>query len=145
MSAREMRRLALARRQLTLARIDRREALGGLAASLAEEARSRALAQRSRAMATDYTARRGGGAGEELAGRLRFAGSLARLAGDAEASGFEAAREAGAQAHALAATERRLERLETREAEARRAREAARETRAAESAGGMARKLQSRS
>jgi len=142
---RTKRRRALVARQLALGRIARREALGGLAGALAEEKRSRALAVRSRDMAAEYAGPGGhGGAqvGAALAGRLRFAGALVRLAGEAEARGEEAAREAGCQARALAAAERRLEMLEARAASARRAEEMARERREDAAAGPLARKLQ---
>ncbi|MEQ8411663.1 MAG: hypothetical protein RIC51_01880 [Erythrobacter sp.] len=144
MSARDKRRLALIGRQLMIARIARREALGALADALAEERRSRDLAQRSRGLAASYAGRRGAGEGDEVAGRMRFAGALSRLADDAGTGGAQAAREAEEQARALAGTERRIERLETREAEASRALAAARERRLGEAQGALARKLQRR-
>ncbi|MEE4289332.1 MAG: hypothetical protein V2J14_08180 [Erythrobacter sp.] len=153
MSSRATRRSTLITRQLALARIARREALAGLAGALAEERRSHALAARSRDMAAGYAGRAKPDAGIEpagaLTGRLRFAGALERLAGDAEARGFEAGREAEWHARALAGAERRLEVLETRAAEARRAAEAARDRRMDASADAqtraLARKLQIRS
>lgn len=141
MTARERRRLALLGRQLVLARVARREALDELAGALAEERRSRDLALRSRDLADAYARQKGAGEGGELAGRMRFAGALSRVAADAETSGTESARAAEGRARALAETERRMERIESREAEARRALERALERRADAAAGALARKL----
>lgn len=141
MNTRAQRRLVLIGRQLTLERTRRREALGGLADALGEEDRSRRLAERSRSLAAQYAARTGEEAGADLAGRVRFSGALSRLAGNAQDSGAQAARDAASHARALAAAEQRVERLETREAEARRALDLERERRARDPAGALARKL----
>jgi len=145
MSARERRRLVRIGRQLALARIERRESIGELADAIAEEVRSRHLAERSRRLAADYATPKGIEAGADLAGRVGFVGALSRLAGDAEASGAEAAHEADTRKRALAAAERRIERLESHEAEARRAVEEQRRRRAGDPAAALARKLQRRS
>lgn len=141
MIARDKRRLALLGRQLALARVARREALGSLAGALAEERRSRDLALRSRDLADAYARRKGAGDGGDLAGRMRFAGALSQVAANAETSGAESAREAEGRARAVAEAERRTERLESREAEARRALERALERRADAAAGVLARKV----
>jgi len=142
MNSRDKRRFARIGRMLALARIERREALGGLAGSIAEEARSRKLAARSRTLAVGYVGRGGVEAGADLAGRIAFVGGLSRLATDAEASGEEAALEADMHMHSLKGAERRIERLEIREAEARRVLEETSQRHAADPAATLARKLQ---
>jgi hypothetical protein len=142
MNSRDKRRLARIGRMLALARIERREALGALAGSIAEEARSRKLAARSRTLAGGYAGRGGVEAGADLAERIAFVGGLSRLATDAEASGQEAAQEADTHMRSLTGAERRIERLEIREAQARRALEEKLQRRAADPAATLARKLQ---
>ncbi|MEM6475075.1 MAG: hypothetical protein AAF687_02800 [Pseudomonadota bacterium] len=141
---RERRQLRLAKMQMTLARIARREAMGALADALEEERKSDDLAQRSTDMAQGYGARRDARSGAQLRALRLMAGGLAEMARDAQRARDDARQQADWQVEALATAENKLQRMEELAGEARRklARaEAARE--ASRSGGGaMARKLQ---
>ncbi len=142
---REKRRLRLSERQTLLARIARREAMTSLAETLDEEAKSAALAERSRAMAHEYGQRSVTGIAADLHQLSALASGLARLAKDAENARHDARQQADWQVEALAETENRLKRLEERTVAARQAARQAQEHRAgapaSQPASGMARKL----
>lgn len=141
----QQRRLALVRLQAMIAGAARREAMCALAASLDEERRRSALAQRSAALLAAAAPRAGGAAGQELAARARFAGGVARIAGDAAAAHGDALRQADWQASQLATAEARARRLAELEITAVSALGEARERRDAPLPAAMARKLQHRS
>lgn len=140
---RERRRLRLAERQLMLARIARREAMGALAGALDEEAKSATLAERSAALAREYGGRSAVVRGADLRDLIAMAGELTQLAENARGTRDDARQQAEWQAEALAGAETRLDRLEARAGDARRA---IRDKIAARNDGGqqrLARKLQS--
>lgn len=140
---REVRRLALVQRQALIARIARQQALRGLAQALEDEERSRALAERSRALLAAIASQPGATSGAALAEREAFAASLAKLARQASAAAQDAARQSEWQAETLAKAELRAERMAERAGQARLAVAQARERRAdAAGASGLARKLQ---
>lgn len=117
---REARRAKLMQLQLRLAGIARREALAELSRAAEYEARTAALAGRSRAMADDYRqppAIAGGGA---LSDRGAFVAALEEVAGDAERANRKAMDAARREMQALAASENREKRLGERLGEARR-------------------------
>jgi len=111
---RERRRVALASRQVLLARVARREALAALADAAGEEARTARLTARSRALATEY--RRTGDMhdGGALRERTNFAGALEKLARNAEQAGEAAGVQVERQAKALNRAETREKRLAER-------------------------------
>lgn len=142
---RERRKLALAQRQLLMARLSEREAMRALAGALGEEDRSAALEERSRELAQDYSVRAymadTAPLVDEIATNARFTASLNTLAGQAGKARADAADQLRWQSDALGAAKTKVQRLEERERTARvglqqakAAREAARDT--------MARKLQ---
>lgn len=141
---REKRRLILTERQTTLARIAQREAMMSLAATLDEEAKSASLAERSKAMATEYGHRSVTGVAADLRELSALASGLASLANDAAAARDDARQQAAWQVENLAETEARLKRLEGRSAEARRALREAAEARRQPVPTGMARKMHGR-
>lgn len=116
---REARRLALIRRQALIATVARRQALRGLADALEAEARSHALAARSRALVASSAPQPGATVGAVLAARAGFTAALAQLAGTADAAAGDATRQSEWQAESFAAAETRSRRLAEREAEAR--------------------------
>lgn len=103
--------LQRAERQLMLARIARRDAMGSLAQSLAEEQRSASLADRSRMLAKGYATREGLDTGDALTQHKRFAGELAGLARQADQACSDASRQTEWQVDVLAKAEQRIERL----------------------------------
>lgn len=147
---REARRLALLEKQAMIAGVARKQALQGLADAIESEARSHALASRSRTLVAMSAPAPGETTGAALTGRAAFTASLAQLAGAASAAADDAARQRAWQADVLAQAETRSRRLAERTAETRAALEAetARRAAQAEAAQGvpaMARKLQNRS
>ncbi len=142
---REKRRLRLTERQTLLARIARRDAMMSLAGTLDEEAKSAALAERSREMAREYGQRPVTGIAADLHQLSALSAGLARLAKDAEDARHDARQQAEWQVEALAETENRLKRLEERTIAARRAAQIVAESRSAplegQPTGRMARKL----
>jgi len=140
---REARRLGLLRRQALIAEVARRQALRGLAEALAAEARSQALALRSRQLVGASAPGPGVTSGAALAARAGFTAGLAQLAGNAADAARDAARQSAWQAESLASAETRARRLAERTAEARAALDAARMRREAARALPLARKLQS--
>jgi hypothetical protein len=124
---RDARRLALVQRQAMLARIARQQALRGLAEALEAEARSHALARKSRRLLGAIAARPGDTSGSALAERSAFAAGLAQLAGNAEAAAEDAVRQSAWAADTLARAETRSQRLAQREDEAHAALRAARD------------------
>ena len=142
---RDKRRLRLTERQTLLARVARREAMMALAGTLDDEAKSAALAGRSREMAREYGQRPVVGIAADLHQLSALSAGLARLAKDAEDARHDARQQAEWQVDVLARSETRLKRLEERKVAARRAVQSAAEKRAVSgqqpSTGGMARKL----
>lgn len=125
-----------------LARINRRGAMTGLAAALAEEQRSASLAERSRRLAQGYAQRAGTDTAEALIRQTLFAGELAGLARKADEARSDASRQAQWQADALALAERRIERLDEQAKAARSEHRATQDRLAQPVAPSMARKLQ---
>lgn len=142
---REARRLALIARQGLIADVARKQALRGLAEALDNEARSHALAARSRMLVASSAPRPAQTTGAALTGRAAFTASLAQLATTAADAADDAARQAQWQAETLALADTRSRRLAERAAEARIALDLAKARRAeAQEASTMARKLQSK-
>lgn len=106
------RKLKRAQRQLTLARIARRDAMSALADALAEEQRSASLASRSRDLAQGYSERAEVQSADMLSQNTRFAGELSQLARHADKARGDASRQAQWQAEALASAEQKIERLD---------------------------------
>jgi hypothetical protein len=147
---REARRLALLQKQTMIAGVARKQALQGLAEAIENEARSHALANRSRTLVAMSAPAPGTTTGAALTGRAAFTASLAQLSATARAAADDAARQRAWQAESLAQAETRAKRLAEREAEARAALEAVTDRRAAQAEAAqanpaLARKLQSRS
>ncbi len=138
---REKRRLKLTERQTMLARVARREAMMSLAGTLDEEAKSAALAQRSRELARDYSSRTVTGIAADLGQLSALASGLAGLAKDADGARDDARQQVDWQVEELARTDTRLKRLEERAKAAQRALRMVGEARAAPASEGMARKL----
>lgn len=141
---REARRLALIERQRLIAEVARKQALRALAEALEAEARSAALAERSRRLVAASAPAPGPTSGAALQSRVAFTAGLAQLAGAARDSARDARRQRAWQADALAQAETRARRLAELAAEARSALAAARERREAARALPLARKLQTR-
>ncbi|WP_296719029.1 hypothetical protein [Erythrobacter sp.] len=141
---REARRLALIRRQALIAKVARRQALAGLAQALDAEARSTALAERSRQLVASSTPQPGAMAAEVFAARAVFTASLVQLAASAADAAEDAARQSAWQADTLAQAETRAKRLAEHEGEARAALGALKLRRAEAEAPLLARKLQSK-
>lgn len=108
------RRLALARRQVTLARVRRREALASLADALGEQNRSTALARKSEELLTAYARRAEPMNGEAVRRNAVFLRSLHEIAEQAQAAQVDASAQTQWQVDALAAAETRLNRTEER-------------------------------
>lgn len=140
---RERRRLALASRQLMLAQIARRAAMGALADAVEEEARSAAVSERSRALLSAYGARSAGSDAAALRNHSAFLHALQGIAGQAEKARQDASDQARWQLQTLAAAETRADRLEERRELAQRALRAVLDRREQPLPKGMARKLQS--
>ncbi|MEM6858476.1 MAG: hypothetical protein AAF559_11445 [Pseudomonadota bacterium] len=126
---RERRRLRLARRQALLADVSARAAMRSLANALHEEARSDALAQRSRDLVTAYGERPQAQDGAGLAEAGRFSAALGSLAHDAEQARADASQQAQWQAQALSEAQTRARRQAERLDDARAALHEAREKR----------------
>lgn len=139
---RERRRLALAARQLTLARVARREAIAALGDAINEEQRSTQLAMRSRDLVREYGARGDADSGDALRNQAIFVEALNRLAQHSEAARRDAGEQVAWQAQTLAAADTRASRLAERLEAARQEVEAFKERRANGEAAGLARKLQ---
>lgn len=141
---REARRLALLRRQSLIAEVARKQAIKGLADALEAEARSKALAERARALVAASAPAPGITSGAALAGRAGFAAGLAQLARGAAESAEDAARQRVWAAETYAHTETRARRLAELSADARAELSVVRERREAARTVPLARKLQSR-
>lgn len=141
---REARRLALLRRQSLIAEVARKQALRGLAEALESEARSHALAQRSRSLVAASAPGAGATTGAALQARAEFTAGLAQLAANAGDAARDAARQRAWQVESLTRAETRAKRLAERAAEARTALAAAKAKAEAARALPLARKLQSR-
>lgn len=140
---REKRRLALIRRQALIATVARRQALRGLADALETEARSQAIAARSRTLVAASAPQPGAMAAEVFAARAAFTASLTQLADTAADAAADAARQSAWQADTLAEADTRAKRLAEREAAARAALEAVKLRREQADTPLLARKLQS--
>ncbi|MEM7665632.1 MAG: hypothetical protein AAF250_07215 [Pseudomonadota bacterium] len=115
---RERRRLKLVKRQAMLAQIAQREAMTSLASTLDELAKSASLADRTRSMARDYSARQTSAGAADLRELQNLAAGLANLAVDAEQTQSDARRQADWQTETLAGAENRLKQLKEHAAEA---------------------------
>lgn len=146
------RRLKIARRQLMLAQIARREARFALASALAEEERSSQIESRARNLLHEYERRAAKtdatSQSYALQANLAFVRSLQTMADNAGEAHKDAKDQSAWQMQALAKAETRLDAYETRVGEERRALTDLRERRdpPPEVCGsqGMARKLQDR-
>ena len=140
---REARRLALIARQSLIAEVARKQALRGLAEALDNEARSHALARRSRMLVAVSAPKPAATTGAALMERAAFTASLAQLAATAAGAAQDAARQTAWQAETLALAETRAKRLTERAVEARAALDLVKARRAeGHEASAMARKLQ---
>lgn len=137
----QQRRLRLAKRQFALAQIARREAMTALADAAQEEARSAMLAERSRKLLTDYSARAGGDAGHVLRANSAFVRRLADIAEQAGQASKDARDQAEWQVRSLAEAETKASRLKDRLDAAQKAIEAARLSSDHASIAGLAHKL----
>lgn len=140
---REARRLALLERQRLIAEVGRKQALRCLAEALEAEARSHALAARSRALVAASAPGAGATSGAALQDRATFAAGLAQLAAQAGDAARDAARQSVWQAEALGLAETRARRLAEMTDEARMVLAAAKAKREAARDLPLARKLQS--
>lgn len=140
---REARRLALLKRQALIAEVARKQALRGLAEAIAAEARSHALAARSRMLVAVSAPALGPTTGAALQGRAGFTAGLAQLAVSAGDAARDAARQSVWQADSLARAETRAKRLAEHTAEAQAALQAAKARAEQARALPLARKLQS--
>lgn len=146
----EERRLKIAKRQLTLAQIARREARLALANAISEEARSAQIHARSRDLLNEYAKRAGrmepASQSHTLRTNLAFVRSLQAMADNAQGAHKDARDQAEWQMHALAEAETRMSAHEARVGEEKRALNDLRERREVPSeltgASGVARKLQ---
>lgn len=138
---REARRLALARRQLLLAQIARREALTSLADAVVEESKSANLAERSAQLVRDYGARPAPAEGIALRDQAAFVQSLQTVRLEAAQAHADARDQSQWQSRALAAAQSRADRKEQRVDSARAELGKALERRDPPSTGRMARKL----
>ena len=139
---REARHLALARRQLLIAQMARREAIGALANAIEQEGRSAALAARSAQLVTEYGARPTPVLAQLLREQAAFVGSLEVIRKEAKDAHEDACDQSQWQSQALAAAQSRADRMEERTQKARRALEQANERRDPPASVQMARKLQ---
>ncbi len=140
---REARRLALLERQRLIAEVGRKQALRGLAKALEAEARSHALAARSRGLVVASAPGAGATCGAALQGRATFTAGLAQLAAQAGDAARDAARQSVWQVEALGLAETRARRLAEMTGEARTALAVAKTKREAARELPLARKLHS--
>lgn len=126
-----------------LARIARREAMAALAEAIAEEERTTALAQRCRALLSEYRSLPPAEDAEALRERTAFTASLQGVAKEADQAQLDASDQAVWQAGTLVAAETRAARIEERREAAKRTLEAALERREQSHGQGVAHKLQS--
>ncbi|MFU7529342.1 hypothetical protein [Qipengyuania sp. ASV99] len=139
--AQAKRRLTLASRQLTLAKIARRDAMAALANAVSEAARSEVLAQRSHELMRDYGGRPASSTGAGLRQESGFVRRLQEVAQQADQARKDTDLQAQWQAQSLAAAETRATRFEERMEAARRDIEARKANRELAHAPVMARKL----
>ncbi|MEP3049890.1 MAG: hypothetical protein ABJP48_09960 [Erythrobacter sp.] len=139
--ANDAKRLRMLERQHRITMVGRREALAALAQANATVAKSAALATRSRMLARQYGSRLTQGAGLELTQNGAFAGSLARIAKDADQSEAMAAQACDQHAGVLATNDQKLERLDERISAKRRDIQRAHQIRETTDATALARKL----
>ncbi|MEM9500580.1 MAG: hypothetical protein AAF941_01920 [Pseudomonadota bacterium] len=109
---RERRRLRLAKRQVMLARVARREAMTSLAGTLDELEKSTSLVDRSRTLASDYSARQREAGAADLRELQRLACGLAGLAVNAEQARLDARQQADWQSETLAVAENKYRKLQ---------------------------------
>ncbi len=142
---REARDLALARRQLMLAQVARREAIAALADAVEQEGRSAELAARSAQLVNEYSARPIPHLAQALREQAAFLSSLQTIHEQAGRAHDDARDQSQWQSQALAAAQSRADRMEERTQKAHRALEQAVERRDPPAQGRVARKLQKRS
>ncbi|MEP0392579.1 MAG: hypothetical protein ABJ205_00500 [Erythrobacter sp.] len=122
---REDKRLNIAKRQLALAQIARREARFALANALAEEERSGQIHARAQDLLNEYTKRASQGdaslLSQTLQANLTFVRSLQVMAEDAQGAHSDAKDQAQWQMRALAAAETRMDTHEGRVTDEKRA------------------------
>ncbi len=111
---REKHRLRLARRQSLIAQVGQRTAMRALADALSEEARSEALAQRSRDLLRHYANINRARDGAGLAQSGQFAAALGTLSVQAEQARDDAQQQAQWQADALGKASTRADRQKER-------------------------------
>lgn len=121
----EERRLKVARRQLLLAQIARREARLALANAIAEEERSAAVHERASALLSEYSRRAGEPStdrlGQSLSSDLAFIRSLQAMSDNAAHAHLDTREQAEFQMRILAAAETRMSAHEERVVEEKRA------------------------
>ncbi len=148
---REQLRLRLARRQNLIAQVGQRTAMRALADALSEEARSEALAVRSRDLLRHYASVTRARDGAGLAQSGQFAAALGNLSVQAEQARADALQQAAWQADALGKASTRADRqkerveaayAELQAAKAQRASETPIQARRAQGRNGLARKMQ---
>lgn len=139
------RRIKLTQRQLTLAKIARREAMAALADTVKEETRSAALAQRSRNLMAEYAARQVTPTGGSLRESAAFSRGLQEISEQAGQARDDASEQAAWQVQTLAAAETRQARFEEKLSHAKQIDAVMRANRELAYSSGMARKLQSTS
>lgn len=137
----EKSRFILAKRQVMLARMARRTAMGSLADALAEEQRSAEIAERAGELLANHGQRSGADLGQTLILHAAFAHSLHDIASKAEQSRTDASEQARWQRDALAAAETRLSLSEEKAAGALKQVDAAMQRRDAAANSGLARNL----
>ncbi len=142
---RTKRRMKLASRQLTLAKIARREAMASLADAVAEESRSAALSQRSRDLLKQYAKRSAAQDGQALRSNAGFVARLQEVADQAGKALNDASDQARWQVQTLAKAENRASRFGEQLDSAQRDLEAIKSARVDAQTGQMARKLHSKS
>lgn len=108
---RERRKLALAKHQLLIAKIAKREAMSALARSLDEEQTSAQLADKSRELAKGYQAEIRDADIEDFAARSKFASHLTDLVRDAGRARADAQEQAQYHREALRQSEAREDHL----------------------------------
>ena len=138
---RERRKLALAKHQLLIAKIARREAMSALARTLDEEQQSAKLAQKSRELAKAYQTGTSATDVQALIVRAKFASQLTDLAKDADRARADAGEQAQFHREALSQSEAREDRLEDYAKAAKRDLDRRLEAREAPMTGKLARRL----
>jgi len=140
---RAQRRLTMMSRQMTLAKIAKREAMVSLADAVTQEARSAHLSQRSRGLLSEYSKRLAAKSGHDLQGNAKFVHQLQEVAEQAAKALNDASDQARWQVQSLAKAESRASRFSERIDAAKRDIESIKAKRETAQTGQMARKLHS--